>query len=258
MPDGTTVSQGRAWAALTGESECLGEAVGLVYRSGDRTLIDGIDLQIPRAGRTVVMGANGAGKSLLLRLLHGLLLPSAGHVRWGGRPLDDALRQQQAMVFQRPVLLRRSVAANIRFVLKLRGRADQARIGAILDEVGLAAHAHQPARLLSGGEQQRLALARALATDPQVLFLDEPTASLDPASTAAIETIVNRAHARGTKIMFVTHDLGQARRLADDVIFLHYGQLAEQSPAQRFFDDPVSQAARDYLDGRLVIRKSSK
>lgn len=248
----------RAWAAPTVGSACLGETVGLVYRSGDRTLIDGIDLQIPHTGRTVVMGANGAGKSLLLRLLHGLLLPSAGRVLWGGRTLDDALRRQQAMVFQRPVLLRRSVAANIRFVLKLRGRADPGRVDAILDEVGLAAHAHQPARLLSGGEQQRLALARALATDPQVLFLDEPTASLDPASTVAIEAIVNRAHARGTKIIFVTHDLGQARRLADDVVFLRDGQLAEHSPAQRFFDEPASLAARDYLDGRLVIRKSPK
>ena len=258
MPDGMTIAQRYPRVAPMDGSQCLGEAIGLVYRSADRTLIDGIDLRIPSASRTVVMGANGAGKSLLLRLLHGLLTPTAGQVSWGGRVLDDALRRQQAMVFQRPVLLRRSVAANIRFVLKLRGRADSARIDAILDEVGLAAHARQPARLLSGGEQQRLALARALATNPLVLFLDEPTASLDPASTAAIEAIVNRAHTRGTKIIFVTHDLGQARRLADDVIFLHDGKLAEHSPAQTFFDTPASQAARDYLDGRLVIRRSQR
>ena len=258
MPDGMTIAQRDTWVAPRDDSQCLGEAIGLVYRSGERTLIDGIDLRIPSISRTVVMGANGAGKSLLLRLLHGLLIPTAGQVSWGGRVLDDAQRRQQAMVFQRPVLLRRSVAANIRFVLKLRGRADSARIDAILDEVGLAAHARQPARLLSGGEQQRLALARALATNPLVLFLDEPTASLDPASTAAIEAIVNRAHTRGTKIIFVTHDLGQARRLADDVIFLRDGKLAEHTPAQTFFDTPASQAARDYLDGRLVIRKSTK
>ncbi len=158
------------------------------------------------------------------------------------------------MVFQRPVLLRRSVAANIRFALKLRGTATPYRVTEILGEVGLAAQSNQPARLLSGGEQQRLSLARALALDPRVLFLDEPTASLDPASTAAIEAIVLRAHQRGTKIVFVTHDLGQARRLADDVVFLNRGRLIEHTPAQRFFDDPGSETARDYLAGRLILR----
>jgi tungstate transport system ATP-binding protein len=231
----------------------MGEARGLVYRAGERRLIDGLDLTVPRGTLTVLMGANGAGKSLLLRLLHGLLAPTAGAVLWEGRPLDKDLRRGQAMVFQRPVLLRRSVAANIRFVLKLRGLADAQRVTDILREVGLAARADQPARLLSGGEQQRLSLARALALEPRVLFLDEPTASLDPAATAAIEAIVKRAHERGTKIIFVTHDLGQARRLADDVMFLNGGRLLEHTPARRFFDAPASQAARDYLAGRLVF-----
>jgi len=238
--------------------DLLGEGRALLYRAGDKCLIDGIDLKIPAKTLTVVMGPNGAGKSLLLRLLHGLITPTGGQVLWDGRPLDDDVRRHQAMVFQRPVLLRRSVAANIRFALKLRGRVDPARIEQILDEVGLADRAHQPARLLSGGEQQRLTLARALATEPRVLFLDEPTASLDPASTAAIEAIVRRAHRRGTKVVFVTHDLGQARRLADDVVFLNGGRLAEHSPATTFFDHPVSQAARDYLDGRLVFRQPSR
>ena len=155
------------------------------------------------------------------------------------------------------MLLRRSVAANIRFVLKRRSGSARARIEEILHEVGLADRAHQPARQLSGGEQQRLALARALATEPQVLFLDEPTASLDPASTAAIEAIVGRAHDRGTKIVFVTHDIGQAHRLADDVIFLNGGRLAEHTSAASFFDHPVSQAAQDYLAGRLVLTRPS-
>jgi tungstate transport system ATP-binding protein len=175
-------------------------------------------------------------------------------VLWGGRPLDDALRRRQAMVFQRPVLLRRSVAANIRFALKLSHQAAPDSILAILREVGLEAQAGQPARLLSGGEQQRLSLARALALEPQVLFLDEPTASLDPASTAAIETIVKQARDRGTKIIFVTHDVGQARRLADEVVFLDRGRLTEHTPAGRFFDNPASEAAREYLAGRLVLR----
>ncbi|MCB1801074.1 MAG: ATP-binding cassette domain-containing protein, partial [Gammaproteobacteria bacterium] len=138
--------------------------------------------------------------------------------------------------------------------LKLRGRAGNAEIERLLDEVGLADRAAQAARLLSGGEQQRLTLARALATGPKVLFLDEPTASLDPASTAAIEAIVTRAYQRGTKILFVTHDIGQAHRLADDVIFLNHGRVTEHTPAKTFFEAPASQAALDYLDGRLVIR----
>ena len=231
-----------------------GEAHGLVYRVGDRNLVDGIDLTLSGETLTVVMGPNGAGKSLLLRLLHGLLTPTSGRVLWDGQPLNDELRRRQAMVFQRPVLLRRSVAANVRFVLKLRGSAAPEHTLAILREVGLAAQADQPARLLSGGEQQRLSLARALALEPRVLLLDEPTASLDPASTAAIEAIVARAHQRGTKIIFVTHDLGQARRLAQDVIFLNQGRLAEYTPAQQFFSDPRSQPSRDYLAGRLVLR----
>jgi tungstate transport system ATP-binding protein len=236
-------------------SALSGEAHGLVYQVGDNRLIDGIDLNIQSRGLTAVMGPNGAGKSLLLRLLHGLLPPTAGRVLWGGQTLDDDLRQRQAMVFQRPVLLRRSVAANIRFVLRLRRRVRSAHIRDILEEVGLAAQAEQPARLLSGGEQQRLSLARALVLEPQVLFMDEPTASLDPASTAAIESIVQKAHDRGTKIIFVTHDIGQARRLADDVIFLHLGRLAEHTPARQFFAGPASQVAADYLAGRLVLRQ---
>lgn len=256
MHDPVSLAERRARPLTTALAECLGETRGLVYRAGERNLIDRVDLRVPRDGVTVVMGPNGAGKSLLLRLLHGLLTPSAGQVLWDRRPLDAAARRDQAMVFQRPVLLRRSVAANIRFVLRLRGRVAAARIEEILREVDLAERADQPARLLSGGEQQRLNLARALATEPRVLFLDEPTAHLDPTATAAIEAIVQRAHRRGTKIVFVTHDLGQARRLADDVLFLHGGRLAEHTPAPSFFDHPASQAARDYLDGRLCLNGS--
>ena len=231
-----------------------GKARGLEYRVGQTHLIDDIDLTIPDGTLTVVMGANGAGKSLLLRLLHGMITPTAGQVIWGDQPLTDELRMRQAMVFQRPVLLRRSVAANIRFALRLRNKAVRQQTADLLHDVGLAAQANQPARLLSGGEQQRLSLARALALDPQVLFLDEPTASLDPASTAAIENVVKAAHQRGTKIIFVTHDCGQAQRLADDVVFLDRGRLTEHTRADRFFRKPISTAARDYLAGRLILR----
>ena len=208
-------------------------ARGLVFEAGGRRLIDGLDLTLQPGVRTVVMGPNGAGKSLLLRLLHGLIEPSAGAILWGGRAADRAVRLRQAMVFQRPVLLRRSALANVTHALRAHGRT--------------------PARLLSGGEQQRLAMARALSLEPDVLLLDEPTANLDPASTLAIEQLIQQAHDDGTKIVLVTHDVGQARRLADEVVFLHRGRLEEQSWAERFFDAPASATARAFLAGQLVL-----
>lgn len=230
-----------------------GEARGLVLDVDGTRLIDGVDLRLATPGVTVIMGPNGAGKSLLLRLLHGMMPPTAGRVSWGGASLTEAVRARQAMVFQRPVLLRRSVAANIDFVLKLRGAAAADRRDFLLDHVGLGEHAAVPARLLSGGEQQRLALARALAIDPEVLFLDEPTASLDPASMHRIEQIVGVASENGTKVVFVTHEQNQAERLADDVVFLHRGRVLEHTAADRFFDRPESDAARDYLSGRILL-----
>lgn len=240
---------------MTGDVEDLRRLTvsALRFEAGGQRLVDGIDLALGPAGITMILGPNGAGKSLFLRLLHGLLRPTSGAVAWGGRPMSDAVRMSQSMVFQAPVLLRRPVAANIDFVLSARGRPDPARRDALLEEVGLAGRQRQPARLLSGGEQQRLALARALATDPQVLFLDEATASLDPSSVHRIEEIVARRAAAGTRVFFVSHDLAQARRLADDVLFLCRGQVAEQAPAARFFDAPVTAVARDYLAGRIIL-----
>ena len=228
-------------------------ARGVTLEVDGTRLIDNVDFALAPGNMTVVMGPNGAGKSLLLRVLHGLLPPTSGEIRWGDAPLSAAIRARQAMVFQRPVLLRRSVAANIDFVLGLRGASGRARRDALLDHVGLLDRARQPARLLSGGEQQLLALARALASEPEVMFLDEPTASLDPTSILKIEQIVRAAHRRGTKIIFVTHELGQARRLADEVVFLHRGRLLEQSPAARFFANPRSEVAQAYLEGRIVV-----
>ncbi len=233
-------------------SVCL-QARGLVLDVDGKRLIDGIDLTIERARFTAIMGPNGAGKSVLLRLLHGLATPTAGTIAWFGEPLGASVRARQALVFQRPVLLRRSVAANIDFVLALKGKADSAMRDALLERVGLLDHSRQPARLLSGGEQQRLALARALATSPRVLFLDEPTASLDPASTAMIESIVADACAQGVKIILVTHNPGQAKRLADEILFLNRGRLIEHTPAIDFFNAPSSTEAAAFLDGRLLL-----
>lgn len=225
----------------------------LSFAVDGQPLVDGISLDLDSRSLTMVMGPNGAGKSLFLRLVHGLLEPTGGSVEWSGQALDDSIRRRQAMVFQKPVLLRRSVAANMDFVLRLSGRTDPDRRAELLERVGLLHKLKQPARLLSSGEQQRLALARALAIEPDVLFLDEPTASLDPASVLLIEEIVSEVHRRGVKVIFITHDLGQARRLAGDVVFLHRGRLAEHQPATKFFDNPLTPAARAYLDGRIVI-----
>lgn len=215
-----------------------------------RAVLDRITLDLGPVGCTMVMGPNGAGKSQLFRILHGLRQPDAGRIDWNGSATQDA-RWRQAMVFQKPVLLRRSVAANVDFVLHAR-RSDRTRVSALLDLVGLADKAGQPARQLSGGEQQCLALARALATDPEVLFLDEPTASLSPASVRAIETIVRGALDRGTRVIFITHDAGQARRLADDVVFLHQGRVAAHGPADTFFSNPPAGVVRKYLAGDIL------
>jgi tungstate transport system ATP-binding protein len=225
----------------------------LCFKAGDNRLIDGIDLKLTDGPVTMIMGPNGAGKTLLVRLLHGMIEPASGQVSWGGRSIDEATRKRQAMVFQTPVLLRRSVAANIEFVLKLHNDPALQSVEEILHMAGLAEKASQPARLLSGGERQRLAIARALATTPDVLFLDEPTASLDPASTLAIEDIVGQARDRGTKIIFITHDVGQARRLGDEVVFMHHGRIVEQTLAKKFFKKPASREAQDYLAGRIVL-----
>jgi tungstate transport system ATP-binding protein len=217
-------------------------------------LIDHISCVIEAQPQTMVLGPNGAGKSLLLRLCHGLLRPSSGSIRW--HDLDvHAARRYQAMVFQRPILLRRTVAANINYALRLRGmpwRQRRAAVHEALQQTGLGDLGGRSARQLSVGEQQRLALARARVLKPQVLLLDEPTASLDPAATKAVETLLAQISASGTRIIMTTHDLGQARRLADTVLFLHRGQLLEYAQAAEFFSRPKSQEAAAFLEGRLV------
>ncbi|MGH8692370.1 MAG: ATP-binding cassette domain-containing protein, partial [Burkholderiales bacterium] len=185
---------------------------------------------------------------VLMRLMHGLLAPSSGKILWKA---DDASRRQ-AMVFQRPVMLRRSALANVAYALKVSGSPQPEKIAMeALEEVGLAHVARHPARVLSGGEQQRLALARAWALHPEVLFLDEPTANLDPGATREIETIIKAFDAAGTKIVMSTHSLGQARRLGDEVVFLHQGRVAERSPIERFFPHPASAEAAAFVKGEL-------
>ncbi len=215
---------------------------GIAMEMGGRRVLDGVDASVPRDGITTILGPNGAGKSLLLRAIHGLI-PHQGRMDWAAGKAP-----KQAMVFQKPVLLRRSVAANMDFVL---GR-DRVRRDTLLAQVGLSDRASQPARRLSGGEQQRLALARALATDPDLLLLDEPTASLDPASAAMIEGVLRDVAARGTTILMVTHDIAQARRIADHALILCRGRVVETGRTMRVLTAPSAPLARDFLQGRLV------
>ena len=227
---------------------------GLRLEAGGKTLIHDIDFTLQAGPKTIILGPNGAGKSLLLRLCHGLIAQTDGQIDWAGRS-PEAARRDQAMVFQRPVLLRRSAAGNIAFALSVKGIARRQRPALVkeaLARAGLSALADRSARVLSGGEQQRLALARAAILEPQILLLDEPTSNLDPAATAAVEQLIAAIHAAGTKVIMTTHDLGQARRLADEVLFLHHGRLLEHTAAERFFRQPESSEASAFMQGKLL------
>ncbi|HKJ24534.1 MAG TPA: ATP-binding cassette domain-containing protein [Myxococcota bacterium] len=283
------------------------EGVGLALRGVP--ILSGLDFELSAGGCSVVLGPNGSGKTMLLRVGHGLLAPTAGRVRWcgpGARGTGDdrkrgtaddrkrgtgddrkrgtggdrrrgtgddrrrgtgddrrrgtgddrALRlRAQAMVLQRPVLLRRRVRANLAYPLRLRGVATperRARVAAVLEQTHLEALADRPARSLSVGEQQRVAVARAWVVEPEVLWLDEPASALDPGATRELEETVRRIRASGTKVVMTTHDLGQARRLADEVLFLHRGRVVEKTPAGEFFDEPRSVEGRAFLKGELL------
>lgn len=230
------------------EDRCLLRFDGAAVEHGGRTLVGPLSMTLGEPGITAVLGPNGAGKSLTLRLAHGLLRPSMGTVRWNGA------EPRQAFVHQRPILLRRSVAANIRFALTRSGcpaAERNARIEEALSQTGLDTLADRSARALSVGQQQRAALARAWALRPAVLFLDEPTASLDPNATRGVENVIQNFSNNGVICIVSTHDLGQARRLADNVLYMQDGLAIEYGAASRFFDDPQSQQARNFLEGTL-------
>ncbi len=225
----------------------------LRFDAGGQTLIKDITMTLDNGPITLIMGHNGAGKSLLLKLCHGLISQSAGTLTWNNVSAANA-RRAQAMVFQKPVMLRRSVRANVEYPLKLKRMPRDmrhARAAQALEKTGLSGIADRSAPLLSGGEQQKLALARAWALEPQVLFLDEPTASLDPKSTGEVEELIRAIHRSGTKIIMTSHRVSQVRRLADEVIFLHEGQLVETGPAERVLSRAKSSEARAYLAGEL-------
>jgi tungstate transport system ATP-binding protein len=230
---------------------------GLVVRRDGRTLLDHAALTVAHgAGVTVIIGPNGAGKSLLIRTLAGLIIPDEGRVTWAGTLPDQTRARRVGFLLQRPVMLRRRAIDNLIYVLKLDGHDEASAHGIALQHManqGLAHVAKTHARGLSGGEQQRLALLRALIREPDVLFLDEPSANLDPASTMAIERQLRAAAEQGSCVVLVTQDLAQARRLADLIVFVHKGRVLEQGGAKAFFSTPATPQARGFLAGELVV-----
>lgn len=223
------------------------------YFPNNNEIISNTNLAIESQGITVIMGPNGSGKSVLVRLLHGLIKPTTGSIKYGKNFLCKSIRKKQAMVFQTPVLLRRSVLANMTFVDSIRGRINIKNCKDILELLGLEQFQFHAAHLLSAGEKQRLALARALVLSPRVLFLDEPTANLDPSSIHLIEQIIKDANNAGVKIIFITHDINQAKRIADDIIFIHRGKVLEHTNTKTFFKKPQTVETASYLDGKIIL-----
>lgn len=226
---------------------------GATLRRSGKVLVGPVNLELRAKGVTVVIGPNGAGKTSLLRMMHGIARLGGGSIRWACPP--EEARAHQAFVFQQPIMMRRSVLGNLTYPLRLTGTSrSEARDRATqaATEVGLADMLDRPAPYLSGGERQKLALARALITRPELLFLDEPCASLDGRATREIEEILTRAAAAGTRLIMSTHDMGQARRLATEVLFLMNGNIHEHSAAETFFGGTPSPQAQAFLKGDIV------
>ena len=220
---------------------------------GQKLILDKINCKIKSNSITAVLGPNGAGKSIFLQTINGLVFIQSGRLNFNSMQNNQEIREQQAMVFQTPVLLRRTVMANMQFVSNLRNKKSNQLLKNLLDKVGLEGYEEKPARLLSGGEKQRLSMARALIVNPNLLLLDEPTANLDPYSLNLIEDLVLEENSIGKTVIFTTHDMSQAKRLATDVIFLNKGKVLEQTVSKTFFKKPKTFEAQKYINGEILI-----
>ena len=218
-----------------------------------KILLNNLTCELTAHGITVIMGPNGAGKSLFVRCLHGLSKPTGGSILYGNVPVGAVTRGRQSMVFQSPKLLRRSVIENLRFVANLNKKNNQNLTG-LLKETDLSLLKDQQVSTLSGGEKQRLSLTRALVSNPEILFLDEATSSLDPRSVSIIESLLKEKKLKNLKIILITHDINQAKRIADDIIFMNNGKISETGLANDFFLNPQSQEAKAFLKGDLIIQ----
>lgn len=225
----------------------------LFFSKGKKILLNNISCNISSSGVSVILGPNGSGKSLFLRCLHGLSEFDKGKVIYKRTSLNKRIRLKQSIVFQTPIILRRSVANNLVFVVKQRNEYDKKKIETVLKRVKLFKLKAQPAFFLSGGEKQRLALARAIITQPKILFLDEATSNLDPYSTNIIEKLIKEISKSGTKVISITQDINHAKRIANDILFLNKGKLCEHTKANLFFQNPFSEEAKIFLKGRLLV-----
>ena len=229
------------------------DIVDLSIFLGNSKILDKINCTIKHNSITAVIGPNGAGKSIFLQAINGLTSVYNGKITFNEVYNNEEIRRKQAMVFQTPILLRRNVKANMDFVSSVNNKDGKIAIKSILKRVGLEGYDDKPARLLSGGEKQRLSLARALLIEPSVLLLDEPTANLDPFSLKLIEEIILEENKKGTAIILTTHDMAQAKRLASDIIFFNKGKILEQTEANIFFKKPVTIEAKKYIDGEILL-----
>ncbi len=229
--------------------------IDISYTIGRRTILKNISTEITLGPPKVILGPNGAGKTMLMKLCHGLLKPSSGTIFWS-KTKNEMFTTKHTMVFQRPLMLRRSVKENLVFITKLKGfdKKNQYEIvERALNLVGMNSFAKTPARSLSQGEQQKIALARAWLLNPEVLFLDEPTANLDPKATEIVEEVVKKISSNGTQVLMTTHNIAQAKRIGSEIYFLYEGKLKERSSSNNFFQNPKTKEARNFLKKESFI-----
>ncbi len=220
---------------------------------GEIKILDKINCKIHNESIIAILGPNGAGKSMFLKSINGLIGVESRKIYFNSREINDHIRKDMALVFQKPTLLRRTVLENMQFVLEKKNKISNLQITNLLKRVGLDIYKYKPARLLSGGEQQRLSLARALLINPSLLLLDEPTANLDPYSLNLIEEIILDENKKGKTIILTTHDMGQAKRLAKEILFFNKGKLLEQTKAINFFKKPKTKEAQSYINGKILL-----
>ena len=220
---------------------------------GKTKILDNINCKINNKSIFAILGPNGAGKSMFLKTINGLVGVKSGKINFNSREINEYIRKEIALVFQKPILLRRSVLENMQFVLEKKNPLSNLEIMKLLQRVRLDTFKDKPARLLSGGEQQRLSLARALLINPSLLLLDEPTANLDPYSLNLIEEIILDENKKVKTIILTTHDLGEAKRLAKEILFFNKGKLLEQTKAINFFKKPKTKEAQSYINRKILL-----